>query len=285
MRISKIWSLVFGLALLALAGAWMRSFMASGAREGFYPFARAAGWMRARVVPTVANAFRMASAASRMAELEEEVSRLRLELARVDSIAVENEELRRKLGFAARSHSPLVACPVLPRGDGGWWRMIRIGRGTSSGIAVGQIALDENGVVGRVGAVSRSTADVILVTDPNFRLACEVNVSTSGAPVTVQGILQGSGARAAEGRPEIVFALEPLALRYLDRDAPLDDLPEMLPVRTSGRGGQVPRGLLVGYLERSEIDPDGLCRTGSVLPAVDASSLKTVFVMTEGGPR
>ena len=283
MRISKIWSLVFGLVLLALAGAWMRSSMAFGVREGLYPFARAAEWFRSRVVPAMASVVHAPATAARMAELEEEVARLRLELARVDTIAVENDVFRRQLGFAARVPRNLVACPVLPRGDGGWWRMVRIGRGSSSGIAVGQVALDANGVVGRVSAVSRSTADILLVTDPNFRIACEIDVSTNRVPVMVQGILNGSGARAAKGRPEIVFALEPLALRYLDRDAPLDNLRKGLPVRTSGRGGQVPRGLLLGYLESSEIDPDGLCRTGVVLPAVNAGDLRMVFVMTDGG--
>ncbi len=285
MRISKIWGLVFGLVLIALAGAWMRSSMVAGVREGFYPFSRAAEWFRSSVVPVAGNVINSASAAARVAELEEEVERLRLELKRVDSIAVENASLRSQLGLEPRVRHNLVACPVLPRGDGGWWRTIRVGRGSSSGIAIGQVAIVANGVVGRVSAVSSSTADILLVADPNFRLACEVNVSTNIAPQYVQGILNGSGARAARGRPEIVFALEPLALRYIDRGAPLDDLPAGLQVRTSGRGGQVPRGLLVGYLESSKIDEDGLCRTGLVQPAVDISDLHMVFVMTDGGAR
>ena len=283
MRVSKIWSLVLGLMLLALVAAWTRASMVSGAKEGFYPFARAVSWTQTRLVPRVAGLFRGASACARAAELEDEVALLRIQLAEMESVSAENAELRRQLGFAASSPLPLVACPVLPRGEGGWWREIRLGRGSSSGIAVGQVVLDAEGVVGRVSAVSPSTADVMLLTDPNFRLACEISVSTNRAASTVQGILYGSGVRHDSGVPELILPVEPLALRYLERDAPLDALPPQVPVRTSGRGGQVPRGLLVGYLLDSEIEADGLSRTGEVRPAADVSDLRMVFVMADGG--
>ena len=48
---------------------------------------------------------------------------------------------------------------------------------------------------------------------------------------------------------------------------------------TSGLGQTFPKGLTVGYLLESRLEPNGLSREASVLSAVDMASLDTVFVL------
>jgi rod shape-determining protein MreC len=280
-RVSKIWGLVLGLLLLALAVGILRKGAATVARECFYPFQNAACRVRSGLLPRLSGLFRGASATARAIALEEDRDLLLAQIAQLESVAAENRELRRQLGFARASGHRLVACPVIPGNGGGWWTSIRLGRGASDGLAVGQVALNADGLVGRVVAVTPSTADVMLLTDPNFRLSCEIPAAHGAPPA--RGILYGAGVRSSAGVPELLHVVEPLALRYLGRDSTPLSPPPRTPVRTTGEGGHVPAGLLVGYLLDSRPDFDGLCRVGEVAPAVDFAHLPLVFVRVAGG--
>jgi cell shape-determining protein MreC len=54
-------------------------------------------------------------------------------------------------------------------------------------------------------------------------------------------------------------------------------------VVTSSLSGTIPGGILVGWLIDSVVEPNGLYRTGKVLPAVDFANIKTLFVLTGVG--
>ena len=283
MRVSKTWTIALGLLLLALAVGALRHGAAKGAREAFYPFQNAAGRVRSGLVPRLSGWMRGAEAAARAAALEEENGLLRVRAALLEGVVAENEELRRQLGFARASGHRLVACPVLPGNGGGWWKSVRLGKGSGDGLAVGQAVLCADGLVGRVSAVTTSTADVMLPTDPNFRLSCEV-APLPGAP-PARGILYGAGVHpGGAGVPELLHVVEPLALRHMERDGAAAEIPPRSPVRTAGEGGQVPAGLLVGWLLESRPDANGLCRVGEVAPAVDFSRLSVVFALADGAP-
>lgn len=281
MRVSKVWGIVFALTLAALASAWLRTRVASGAREAFYPFANATAWFRGHVLVRVSGLVAGGRLAMRVRELEGELARLRLDLARTENLAGENRELRQQLQFVAHAPERLVACQVLSRdGTTGWWRQIRLGKGSRQGLAAGQAVLTGDGLVGRVTTVSPGSAEALLITDPNSRLACELDPPPPGLD-SVRGILYGGGVRAGANAPELLHVLEPLRLRYLARDAQPAPRTRVL---TSGLGGSLPAGLTVGYLLDSEVDAGGLYRVGEVVPAADLTTLATVFVLVGGGP-
>ena len=97
----------------------------------------------------------------------------------------------------------------------------------------------------------------------------------------VRGILHGADWNAgSDALPEMLHVIEPMRLRYLERDV---ELPPRTRVVTSGLGGTLPAGLLVGYLLDSEVDANGLYCMGDVMPAVDFASLTLVYAMAAGG--
>jgi len=121
---------------------------------------------------------------------------------------------------------------------------------------------------------------VRLITDPNSRIACQLDPVAPETGV-VRGILHGAGWRAGPAaRPELLHVVDPLRLRYLERDVVP---PPRTRVVTSGLGGTLPPGLLVGYLLDSEVDENGLYRMGDVMPAVDFGALTLVYAMVSGG--
>ena len=118
------------------------------------------------------------------------------------------------------------------------------------------------GLVGRVVSVTPHTCEILLVTDPSLKVACEVALPGGD-------FLRGTLAGGSDER---------LALRHILSKA---EVPPRSPVFTSGLGGVFPKGIAVGTLLEVRQDRDSPRREGEVLPAVDFSTLKDVFIRRE----
>ena len=198
-----------------------------------------------------------------------------------ESLAEENQRLRKLLGYAAASTNRWICAPVLSRdGAGGVRGLMRVGRGSADGVKTNATVAVPGGLVGRVEHVTRRTADVRLLTDPSTKVACEIQTNDPSLGA-VQGILEGGGTQTAHARTglSILYLVNPLRMRHMKR-RPL--LPPNAKIITSGLGGVFPRGLTVGYLiEGCEEDETQLEREGAVMPAVDFPSLEDVFIRRE----
>ncbi len=272
----RVW-LLFALSLVVLLAGGVRILLRPAAREALSPYQRGIVYFRRHVVNRVAVSFSRLDLAERVAELHREVGRLRLVESELERVAQENSRLRVILALPPSPGFRTVACPVLERGGAvGWWGTLVIGRGADHGIAAGDPVVVAVGLVGRVKAVSAHTSDVLLITDSNFRVACELE---TGRPELggVRGVLCGTGGRSPETRMlEMVYVADPLRLRYLRRD--FEPSPRTRVV-TSGLGGGFPRGLTVGYLLETRITADGLYREAAVMPAADVGLLDEVIVL------
>ena len=103
--------LVLSLALV-IAGGFFADF-SHEAREVTYPFENALVWAQHHVATPFAGIFNRADLAARNRELTDTVDRLRLEVARLESVAAENRQLRTALNFPPPTNNLIVACPVL----------------------------------------------------------------------------------------------------------------------------------------------------------------------------
>ncbi len=275
----KLW-LLFGLSLAVLLVGGSRLFLRSAAREALFPYQKAVVLFRRHVVNRAAVTFSRLDLSVRTAELQREVERLRVVEAELERVAAENDRLRELLALPAPAAFRPVACPVLARGGAvGWWRTVVVGKGSEHGLAVGDPVVVAVGLVGRVTSVSARTADVLLITDANFRVACELE---TGRPELggVRGVLSGTGGRTPDNPAlELVYVADPLRLRYLQRD--FEPAPRTRVV-TSGLGGGFPRGLTVGYVLETSVTAEGLYREASVLPAADVGLLHEVLVLVGG---
>ena len=191
----------------------------------------------------------------------------------LDSYRIENEELRRSLNFVERNPS-LIAAEVISYGGGdAWSQRIRLGKGRRLGIRPNATVLVPEGLVGHVVDVTDDTADVLLLSDANSRVACEIP-DIDGNPV--RGILSGTGP-SLPGLPAPGSPTAPLRIDYLDRHAPL--APEGV-AKTSGLGGIFPPGLPIGSVRDLSFESSHLYQRALVTPAAPLASLRTVFVLT-----
>jgi rod shape-determining protein MreC len=151
---------------------------------------------------------------------------------------------------------------VLVGGGSGPRGALRVDKGSLAGVAEGAVVSVPEGLVGRVVSVTPHTCEILLVTDPSLKVACEVALPGGD-------FLRGTLAGGSDER---------LALRHILSKA---EVPPRSPVFTSGLGGVFPKGIAVGTLLEVRQDRDSPRREGEVLPAVDFSTLKDVFIRRE----
>jgi rod shape-determining protein MreC len=204
-----------------------------------------------------------------LVHVREENAHLRLELTRVKSdqarlaeLETENRhlsellELRDVLGLNA------VAANVIGSDATGLSHTLILASGESNGLRPGMAVLSNQGVVGKIIAVSPHASRVLLIDDHNSAL---------------DGFDQRSRARG------IVAGLvdDGLILKYTDRS---EDIRAGDPVVTSGLDGIFPRGLLVGTIKYVHREGPGLFLNVSIAPAVEFRGLEQVLIVTQPPP-
>lgn len=231
------------------------------AAEIVYPVENGASWFSRNIFHPLKESLVRPRLAAENRRLAERIAQMKLALADHDLLVAENARLRAALDFSKRSAGEWIAAPVLSRGGAlGAGMMLRIGKGSLSGVCKGAAVTSPEGLVGRVSEVSPHTAEVRLITDPSIKVACEAETD-------------GAGGRAAFG------ILSGRLLMHLKRDVPLKPRAK---ITTSGFGGVYPRGLTVGFLkDGTHEDETQLEREGEVVPAVDFPSLEDVFIHRE----
>jgi rod shape-determining protein MreC len=161
--------------------------------------------------------------------LREEVANLKTWAEAARQFEEENRRLKEFLRYKDEAVISYITTRVISESGGGFRNSVLVTAGANSGVEKDMIALDENGVVGRVIEVGNWSSRVLLYNDLNFRL-----------PVTVEGanqraIFAGQGRQA----PKLMFIPQELEVK-----------PGMR-VITSGHGGIFPAGLQVGVVQES----------------------------------
>jgi rod shape-determining protein MreC len=169
---------------------------------------------------------------------------------RLSALERDNRRLRRLLELQQDTADRLRA-PVISREPVGWWQQLVLGAGSLAGLRPGQAVLAPGGLIGRISAVTPSTARVTLLTDPSSRVGVWVARSQT------HGLLSGVGT----GRPQ---------LRFLEKD------PQVRPgdvVVTSPASTLVPPNLPVGVIQTLEMGADpapaAVVQLSAPLEAVD----------------
>ena len=252
--------------------------------EVFLPFERGKVFFHTRIAEPAGRFFRGVDGIVEMGRLETEVEALRARIAELERVALENERLREALEFVEESNGTLVAARVVSRGGGsGWWREVKLGKGSAAGIAAGDAVLTSAGLAGRVRSVTERSCMVMLVSDGNSRIGCELmeeeDAQTTGASRSRgprRGVVVGGKGRWDEGM-RFVYGPEGLNMRYLGGEtAPKPGTR----VVTSGMGGGLPQGILVGEVVEGTRPEGEVAFEALIKPAVNLRDLDVVFVLT-----
>lgn len=190
--------------------------------------------------------------------LSEENLKLLSENATLHDIESENIILRNELKLLPREDFDLEAAEIIsydPRGQGNW---IKIDKGKKDGIKPGMPVIVSNSVmVGKIEEVFSRSSRVILI---------------AGSQSAVNGVISATEAKG------IVKGEYGLGI-ILDMVLQTDTINVGDEVITSGIGGTVPRGLLLGKIREVHPSTDRLFQQAVISPPIEFSKLRIVFVI------
>lgn len=195
--------------------------------------------------------------------LKEQVRHLSLQNSTMEEYRLENQRLSNLLGFK-ETHGDqlnLVAAKVIGRNLGNWFDTIIINKGTNHGIRVNMAVINHQGLVGRVVATSRNTAEIMLLSDRESAVGSMVQRSRT------LGVVEST-----------TTGDYPLQMIHMTHDAPVDVGDVII---TSGLGEIFPKGLKIGYVAEVKMAPTGLVKQAMVIPYVEFNKLEEVMVITE----
>ena len=195
-------------------------------------------------------------------QLRRDNEQLRLQSLQHAEVARENQQLRQSLGWQKRSPWQLKLAHVVGRDPANWWRAIHIDLGSRDGARTNCPVLTAEGLVGRIAQVGFARSQVLLVGDPNCRVAAVVEKTRD------KGIIMPG---SSSNWDHLL-----VDLTYLPGNT---DLKAGLEVFTSGEGGIFPRGIPVGKILDTNTKNYGIYTEARVKLNADLNRLEEVWVM------
>jgi rod shape-determining protein MreC len=200
-------------------------------------------------------------------DVKAENDRLRSELAESQAAGIRQSDAEQQLGDLSASLNlpfagdvPKVTARVVSGPRSNFSHAIEIDKGSDAGLAVGMPVATGGGLVGRVTQVTGSSAQVDLVTDPEFRVG--VRLATTGDLGTARG----------QGRDD------PLAVD--SAMSPRAEVAAGTGVVTSGVDRSAfPPGIPVGTVDSVRQGSGGLALELMVDPLIDVDQLSYVTVL------
>jgi rod shape-determining protein MreC len=203
-------------------------------------------------------------------ELSHQLVRLQAEVNTLRDAEAENVRLRRAFKFLHQQPQTLIPCDVISRNINGWWSSVRVGKGSGDGIEANLAVISPDGLVGKTVEVSRHTSEVLLVSDPAFRVSAKVKEANTF------GLVRGGGSDLKGW---------PLArIDFINKDAEINVGDEVVSSGLSGRGGVFPKGVHIGYIVKVHRDGSGLYQYAELAPSATAGLLDYVFAVSDQPP-
>lgn len=208
----------------------------------------------------------LVEARKQTADLARRVQTLEREVDRLETVAVENAELRSLLKIARDNPdtrfevAEVIGMSISPSA-----RTLEIDLGSLDGIPLGAPVISDQGLVGLVQRVGWTSSEVGLVVDESMVLHAQV------VRTRARGRLRGQGL-APNYRLELAEILRSDDVRPGDR------------VVTSGLGKVFPKGLPVGEVVALRTEPGVQHRIADIVPYVDFVRLERVSVVIQDAP-
>lgn len=183
------------------------------------------------------------------------------QLARLEAVSRENQRLRDLLGAKADFQLAVQMAGILDVDLDPWRQRIRLDRGRSEGVEVGQAVIDAGGMLGQIIDVSEHGATALLLTDASHSVP--VQVVRTGLRLVAVGTGRSDGLRV----PNIPQSA----------DIRVGDL-----LVTSGIGGRFPAGFAVGTVREVGPDDTRLFLVAEATPAARLDRGQEVLLVMRG---
>ncbi len=196
---------------------------------------------------------------NRISELNKKVLALTVANSRCLEIGAENTKLRASLNFLKINNFKAVTASIIAKqapidnnGD------LIIDRGSRDGLRPGLGVISQGVIIGKIIEVKDTSATFCLTTSANCKLAATIQNQTK-----TRGIVNGNLGLTIE-------------MNYIPQS---ENIKTGDMVITSGLGGNIPRGLLIGKISRIYNTSNEVWQTATIEPLLNPGSLTVVLVI------
>ena len=191
--------------------------------------------------------------------LKQRVAELLKENHQLKEMEFTNERLQKLLQFREKISSSVIAAEVIGQDPSSWFKSMTINKGEKDGVRRGMAVISPEGVVGQILKTAPDYSVVLLITDYNSAIDSIVQRTRAKA------IVEGKG----ENRCQLKYLLRS------EEVAPGDI------VVTSGLGGSLPKGLMVGEVRSVDKKGHSIFQFAELVPSVDLSKIEDVLIITQ----
>lgn len=259
-KISGRNKIVLFFIILAIVGLFLPLNFTSTPRNYFWQTVKPIGWtFRSSVghlFPFVKNIFNLSRIVKQNTNLINENLNLQSQLAKTSEVEYENEILKKELGFAKTKESTQTIPAAIIGQSSGYLKNLVIDKGEMDGIVKGTAVVSQGYLVGTITEVRKNNSDVTLITDVNSLI-----------PVILQnsrgtGLMRGGIAG------------------LIAEDIPLNiGIQKGENILTSGLGGQIPQGLLIGSVKETISKEGEIFQKVDILSPIEFSKLEVLFII------
>lgn len=201
----------------------------------------------------IGNIGRLRAENERLADL---LNQFQVDSSRIAELQNENNLLKQELGFFQQDQQEaLVPAKIIQREPVSFLDNFVIDKGASDGIAKDMAVISHSILVGQIDEVYEHSSRVVLITSKDSIIQAMLQDSRA------KGILRGG--------------LSGLFLENIVSDAEYKDGENII---TSGLGGELKQGILIGKAVKAGSSGTGLFETVAVEPLIDLTKLEIVFV-------
>ena len=197
--------------------------------------------------------------------LKEKVDSLAESQAELSVLREENVQLKSELDLqSSLTEYSTMTGTVISRNPDAWVDQVIVDRGSMDGLERGMSVMSKNGLVGRISEVSPTSSKVTLLstTAPSSILTSTEIIQEDE---TIFGVLTGFDLERNE-----------LIMEQITSETEIEVGNDVI---TSGLGGLVPRGLLVGTITEISVDNQGLGQRVYIEPATDFKDIQFVTII------
>ena len=177
----------------------------------------------------------------------------------------ENERLKELLNLHDdRPEFVFESAKIVSRSTSNWERTFTISKGESSGIELGDCVINESGaLVGQISELGENWATVRTVIDVDVSIGAHAGISST------TGMIMGEFSLMQQGYSKLTYLTDTSNVAAGDT------------VLTSGKGGYIPQGLIIGTITELRSEAGGQMIFGVVEPVCDLDSISQVFIILE----
>lgn len=195
--------------------------------------------------------------------LRAEINTLKVYQIGLNALKTENDRLRAALNFQVNQTNDLISAEIISVNPNNWNQTITINRGYNYHLKKNMAVITPYGVVGRIGEVRNTTAEVVLITD-----ARDGN-TIGGVVARTRNMVFVNGGGQFRGECTVRPAVESYFM-----DIKKNDL-----ILTAETSEIFPRGLPIGRIVYVKKTINNMVTKASLRPVVNLGKLQLVYVI------